>query len=138
MYVLSVKGSNKGHKSFWYVSAADGKLSLVFTPSIEYATNFDSVDKCRDYAKEHYMELLVAMLNAPARLYPDTLAIRKINFKTIEFVNLESFKENDNENTNALNESSDNESESESELETEVSDNEAETSSSDIQEDTEQ
>lgn len=135
MYVISVKGSKKGSLGFWYLCGAVGDNN-VFTDKESLALEFKTAKDAINYAKTNYIMILTGMIKTNARLYSDTLAVRKITYKTIKLIDQNIIGDNNGERNNALDAVSDNGSESESGLEEEMSDNVVQTSSSDLQENT--
>lgn len=136
MYVVSIKGMVKQDQVFYYVAEQDGQLSFV--DRFEQAVQFNNDLEATNWAKDNYTRLLQLLVDYRGpRIFNNSLAIRKIVFKTVQFINQDIFKEDENVNSesdNACNESSSNGDLGDTKL-AEQSDADArEASSSDLQE----
>ena len=136
MYVVSIKGIVKQDQVFYYVAEQDGQLSFVdrFEQAIQFANDLEA----KNWAKDNYTRLLQLLVDYRGpRIFNNSLAIRKIVFKTVQFINQDIFKEDENVNSegnDAHNEVSNNDNLRDAEL-AEQSDADArEASSSDLQE----
>lgn len=154
MYTFSVKGTNKvaleesrgglargnspfTYKGFFYVKQVEDRF--LFVTDVDDAIKFNSLKDAVEFAREHYTELLEALLNSKVRIASGTFAIRKLIFKTIRNIDKSIFNDlskevkKNEETSDASDEISDNVSEPDSEMEVEMSVDAEETSSSDIQ-----
>ena len=136
MYVVSIKGMVKQDQVFYYVTENDGQLSFI--DRFEQAVQFDNDLEAKTWAKNNYLKLLQLLVDYRGpRIFNNSLAIRKIVFKTVQFINQDIFKEDGNVNSegnNARDEVSNNDNLRDTEL-AEQSDADArETGSSDLQE----
>lgn len=143
MLVISVNGVFRNKKYFYYVTKEEDN-TIRFNNNIDKALIFNSLDEAMTFARDHYLELLNIMASGSAKMLTKTLAVRKMVFKVVRdidenILNYEGREINESaENTDALNETSDNGSEPESGMEEEMSYDEAEASSSDLQENPEE
>ena len=96
MYVVSIKGVIKQDQVFYYVTEQDGQLT--FTDRSEQAIQFDNDLDAINWAKDNYIRLLQLLVDYRGpKIFNSSLAVRKIVFKTIMYINQDMFKE-DNEN----------------------------------------
>ena len=136
MYVVSIKGMVKQDQVFYYVAEQDGQLSFV--DRFEQAVQFNNDLEAKNWAKDNYLRLLQLLVDYRGpRIFNNSLAIRKIVFKTVQFINQDIFKEDENVNSegnNACNEVSNNDNLRDAELAEQSDADAGEASSSDLQE----
>ena len=135
MYVISIKGMVKQDQVFYYVAEQDGQLSFV--DRFEQAVQFNNDLEAKNWAKDNYTRLLQLLVDYRGpRIFNNSLAIRKIVFKTVQFINQDIFKEDENVNSegnDACNENSNNDNLRDAELAEQSDADAGEASSSNIQ-----
>lgn len=127
MFVLSVKGSYKGEKGFYYISK-----DMTLSNNLNDAISFDTIAKAITWTQENYVSLLQLLLNTYIHVFSDTFAIRKINFKTIKNINNDILKEEVYAGNDEDDENSDTDNIGDSIVDGESVEDAEETSSSDI------
>lgn len=136
MYVVSIKGMVKQDQVFYYVTEQDGQLSFV--DRFEQAVQFNNDLEAKNWAKDNYLRLLQLLVDYRGpRIFNNSLAIRKIVFKTVQFINQDIFKEDENvssESNDACDEVSNNDNIRDTELAEQSDADAGEASSSDLQE----
>lgn len=136
MYVVSIKGMVKQDQVFYYVAEQDGQLSFV--DRFEQAIQFNNDLEAKNWAKDNYTRLLQLLVDYRGpRIFNNSLAIRKIVFKTVQFINQDIFKEDENVNSesdNACDEVSNNDNLGDAELAEQSDADAGEASSSNLQE----
>lgn len=136
MYVVSIKGMVKQDQVFYYVAEQDGQLSFV--DRFEQAVQFNNDLEAKNWAKDNYTRLLQLLVDYRGpRIFNNSLAIRKIVFKTVQFINQDIFKEDENVNSegnDARDEVSNNDNLRDAELAEQSNADAGEASSSDLQE----
>ncbi len=121
MYVISVKGIANKTTTFFYVKEDDEK-KLVLTGSFADGLQFVTEEEATAWAKERYADILGLLLfHREHKIFNTTIAIRKINFKTIKMIDQniinEEVPEDASEANNVCDENSDNDNIGDSELE---------------------